>query len=128
MEKSARSKREYPDDVDSLVRIENLPVVAINQDGLFTFINKAFERAYGWQSDELLKMPVSVIIPPYLRDAHKIGFARFLMTEESTLLGQRLDLKILCKSGDIETSEHYIIGDKSDGTWRFAAIIKPVSK
>lgn len=115
----------YPETVDELVEITDMPVVVISQEGLFTFINTAFEEQYGWTSDDLLHKEVGKIMPPHLRDAHKIGLSRFLTTEKPVLLGTKLPLAALHKDGTIENAEHYIIGDKKDGQWRFAAIINP---
>lgn len=69
--------------------------------------------------------PVTRIMPPHMRDGHKVGFARFLATEQATLLGTPLPLSVLYKDGRVEDSVHFIVGDKVNGIWRFAAIIKP---
>lgn len=115
----------YPESVDELIKIVDRPVVVIGQEGLFTYINAAFGDKYGWTPDDLLHKEVGKIMPPHLRDAHKIGLSRFLTTEKPVLLGTRLPLAVLHKDGTIEDAEHYIIGDKKGGQWRFAAIINP---
>lgn len=103
-------------------------MVAINQEGIFTFINDAFVQAYGWTADDLLGQLVVVIMPKYMRDGHNVGFSRFLTTESSTILGKTLPLQILHKDGREVLADHYIVGDKKDDRWRFAAIIdKPKS-
>lgn len=111
----------------AVVSLNDVPVVAIDHNSMFTLVNKAFEHEYGWSEKELLGRSVTEIIPPYLRDAHQIGFSRFLTTEEATLLGKRLPLGILYKDGSIQDAEHYILGEKFKKRWRFAAIITPRS-
>lgn len=113
----------YPDTVDGLLALSNVPVVAIDRESLFTYINEAFTMAYGWSPDELIGKPVMKIMPKHMRSAHMVGFARFLTTETPTLLGKPLPLTICYKDGREEPAIHYILGDKSTGTWRFAAII-----
>jgi PAS domain S-box-containing protein len=116
-----------PQTYTEVIAIQELPVVAIDHNSLFTMVNKAFEHEYGWRESELLGKSVTEIIPPYLRDAHQIGFSRFLTTEEVTLLGKRLPLGILYKNGTVQDAEHYILGEKYKKQWRFAAIITPRS-
>lgn len=117
--------KDYPTTVDELLAVTTEPVVSINQEGLFVFINEAFEKQFGWSAKELLNKDVTQIMPPYMRDAHKVGISRFLTTEKTVLLGTKLPLAIQYKNGKVEDAEHFIIGDKKDGQWRFAAIINP---
>lgn len=116
-----------PKSYQEVIDVQDEPVVAIDQNSMFTLINEAFEREYGWSEAELLGKSVVEIIPPYLRDAHQIGFSRFITTEEVTLLGKRLPLGILYKNGTVQDAEHFILGEKCKGKWRFAAIINPSS-
>lgn len=108
-----------------LIKEEQLPIVAIDQNSFFIRINKQFEHEYGWSEAELLGKSITEIIPSYLRDAHQIGFSRFITTEQPTLLGKHLPLKILYKDGRVEDADHYIVGEKNNGTWQFAASIVP---
>lgn len=116
-----------PTSYADILKEQAVPAVAIDQNSLFTMANKAFEEAYGWSERELLGKSVTEIIPPFLRDAHQIGFSRFMTTEHATLLGQQLPLGILYKDGTVRDAEHLIVGEKKDGRWRFAATIIPKS-
>jgi PAS domain S-box-containing protein len=109
--------------VPELLALDNLPVVAIDQESIFTFINEAFTREYGWSSDDLIGKPVMKIMPPHMRNAHMVGFSRYLTTEKSELLGKPLALTVCYKDGREKIADHYILGEKLDGRWRFAAII-----
>lgn len=112
---------------DEVMSEKKLPAVAIDKNGLFIMVNRAFEAEFGWTSDDLLGESITTIIPRYLRDAHLIGISRFLVTENATLLGRPIPLKILCKDNEVREAEHYIVGKKDDNGWIFAATIKPVS-
>lgn len=109
--------------VDDLLKVTDLPIVAIDQASIFTFVNKAFTQEYGWTSDDLLGKPVAEIMPDYMRSAHNVGFSRFLATEKSELLNKNLALKVKYKDGSEELSNHFIVGSKKDGVWQFAAVI-----
>lgn len=113
-----------PSTVAEILELEDTPAVSINNHGVFTFINKAFTNVYGWTEDDLIDRPVTTIMPPEFRDAHIVGFSRFLATEEARIAGKPLPLAILFKDGHSEDAEHYILGEKKDGEWRFAATIQ----
>ena len=106
-----------------MLALTDVPVVAIDQESIFTFINDAFQEEYGWTSDDLIGKPVTEIMPVHLRNAHYIGFSRFLTTETSVLLGKPLPLSVLYKNGTEKLSDHFILGEKKDGRWHFGAII-----
>lgn len=96
----------------------------MDEEGRIFFINEAFEREYGWNRADVLGQPITVIIPPKMRDVHHIGFSRFLKTENATLLEKPLNLPVLCKDGRILDAEHFLCAEKTDGKWRFAATIR----
>jgi hypothetical protein len=88
-------------------------------------VNPFFEKTFGWSAKELVGKPVGMIMPAHMRNAHSVGFARFLTTETSVLLGKPLPLSVLFKNGRVEMADHYILGEKmADGRWQFAAIIQ----
>ena len=109
--------------LDDLLKVTDLPVVAIDQSSIFTFVNETFTKEYGWTSDDLLGKSVVEIMPSHMRSAHNVGFARFLTTEQSELLNKNLPLKVKYKDGREKLSNHFIVGSKKDGKWQFAAII-----
>lgn len=114
----------YPKTVDEMLALTDIPVVAIDQESNFTFVNKAFEAEYGWSLSYLLGKPVTVIMPEHMQGAHTVGFSRYLATEKSELLGTQLPLQVVYKDGRTEVADHYILSDKQpDGRWIFAAII-----
>ncbi len=109
--------------VADLLTITDLPIVAIDQSSIFTFLNDAFSKEYGWTSKDLLGKSVIEIMPDHMRSAHNVGFARFLTTEHSELLNKYLPLQVKYKDGTIKISDHFIVADKKNGKWHFAAII-----
>lgn len=109
--------------VADLMKITDLPVVAIDQSSIFTYINEAFTVEYGWTEDDLIGKSVIEIMPAHMRSAHNVGFARFLTTEHSELLNKHLPLKVRYKDGQEKVSDHFIVAHKSKGKWQFAALI-----
>lgn len=113
----------YPSNLSELMSLSNVPVVAIDQESIFTFINKCFTKEYGWTDEDLIGRPVTLIMPTHMQSAHNVGFSRFLTTESSQLLGKPLPLTVRYKDGTERVSDHFILGEKKDGRWQFAAII-----
>ncbi len=113
----------YPASVEEMLLLEDVPVVQINQEGIFIFINKAFTKEYGWTKDDLLGQSVTMIMPGHMKSAHNVGFSRFLTTETSNLLGKPLHLLMRYKDGRELISNHIIVGSKKDDVWTFSAII-----
>lgn len=56
------------------------PVILADEQGLVTAVNDAFASAYGWTAESLVGRSIANIIPEDLRDAHNLGFSRFLST------------------------------------------------
>lgn len=105
---------------------QTIPVIAINHKGIIFFVNGRFEEEYGWSEDDLYGNNVTTILPPHMRDAHNLGFSRFLSTETSRIMNEEISLPIYCKDGTVEDAIHFITAKKQDGEWNFAALIKPV--
>ncbi len=72
-------------------------VVAMDHEGCITEFNPAAERTFGHPRSDVLGRPLAdVIIPPSLRERHRAGFARYLATGDSIVLGRRLEMTALC--------------------------------
>jgi PAS domain S-box-containing protein len=75
-------------------------VVAIDDEGRITEFNPAAERTFGHRRADVVGRPIAeTIIPTGLRDRHRRGFARYLTTGVSTILGRRLQLTGLRADG-----------------------------
>jgi PAS domain S-box-containing protein len=106
------------------MRLETeLPVVITDQEGFITYINGAFNTVYGWNAEEIIGLPLEVIIPQSLHDSHRMSFSRFVMTEKAKVLNHPLLLKTVTKEGKEVESEHFITAEKQGDNWFFAAII-----
>lgn len=105
--------------------LTGVPVVVVDDRSVIVEVNADFERVFGWSREEAVGRSLNIIIPPALRDAHNMGFARFLSTGVTTLLGRELSLPAIDKSGREFPALHYIVGEKKEEGWTFAASIRP---
>jgi PAS domain S-box-containing protein len=110
--------------LDDLRRETEVPVVTVNDHGTITYVNERFEKVFGWSVSEIIGKPLTTIIPAMLRDAHHLGFSRFLTTGQPTLLNQPLTLKAVRKDGREFDAEHTITAEQRQGEWVFGATIK----
>lgn len=113
----------YPTTVDEILHVKTQPAIAADEQGLITYINEAFTQTYGWTKTDLLGKSLTEIMPPKFREAHHFGFSRFLATGVERVSGQPLPLAMLFKDGTVKDAEHFILADKPDNHWRFAATI-----
>ncbi len=103
-------------------------VVAIDQNGLITEFNPAAELAFGHRRNEVLGRRLSdVIIPPSLREKHREGFARYLATGESKVLGRRLEMTALRADGSEFPVELTITRIPQDGPLAFTGNIRDIT-
>ena len=104
----------------------NNPVIVADSEGVIMWVNKAFEQAFEWQSEDLSGKLLNAIMPAKFHDAHNLGLSRFIVSGQATLLDQPLDLEIVTKSGAILKARHTIIAELKDGEMRLAARIIPI--
>jgi PAS domain S-box-containing protein len=91
--------------------------------GIITYINDAFTDLYGWTSTDLYGKSLTTIMPNKFREAHQFGFSRFLVSGQRRIIGRAIPLEVTFKDGTTKLAEHFILTDKKDGSWRFAATI-----
>ena len=102
-----------------------VPVIVVDHEGTIMHINQMFEKTWGWPKEELIGQTLATIIPGNLKDAHNMGFSRFLLTGKPTILNQVLELVIVSADGKEVPAEHFIIAEKIDNKWVFGATIRP---
>lgn len=108
---------------DDFIADDAVPIVLANSEGVIVDINRLFEETFRWPAKMLVGKPLSLIIPADMRDAHNLGFSRYLLAGNPTLLDTPLNLKIQCGDGEILVAEHLIAALEKDGERVFAAKI-----
>ncbi len=76
-------------------------IVMMNHEGKILRWNAAAEHIFGYARDEAVGQEMaSLIIPPALRDTHRHGLARYLETGENAVVGKRLEITAVRRSGE----------------------------
>jgi PAS domain S-box-containing protein len=104
-------------------------VVAIDHEGRITEFNPAAELTFGHRRQDVLGMPLAdVIIPPSLREKHLTGFARYLATGESKILGRHIEMTALRADGSEFPVELTITRIPQDGPPAFTGYIRDITE
>lgn len=111
------------------LRNSGLPLIVADRQGTVREINQEFETVYGWKADSLVGESLSLILPTEHKMSHQLAFSRFqLPPQDSHILGHPLNLATRCSDGSEVVSEHFIIAEKCEDEWVFAATIKPLAQ
>ncbi|WP_017655545.1 PAS domain-containing protein [Fortiea contorta] len=104
----------------------DVPVIVADHKGIVVDINTHFVDVFGWTGEEIIGQPLTVILPPFFYDSHNLGFSRFSATGQATVLNHPLNLKAVTKDHQEIETEHFIIAEKHEGIWFFAATLRPL--
>lgn len=101
--------------------------VMMDKDGMITEWNKAAERIFGWNREEVIgKTVAEILIPKQYRIAHKDGLQRFLTTGIGPLFGKYIELTALTKDQDEIPVEISINTIKLNNEIIFSAFIRDI--
>jgi PAS domain S-box-containing protein len=68
-------------------------VIAIDHRGTVLEFNPAAERTFGYEADQVIGQDMAdLIVPPSLRERHRAGLARYLVTGDGPVLDQRVEI------------------------------------
>jgi two-component system, LuxR family, sensor kinase FixL len=103
-------------------------VVSVNRTGLITEWNNAAESLFGWPRKEALGRPMAeLIIPPALRAAHLSGFRRMTEGGPPKIIGQRVEMEALHRTGHTFPVELAVTMQTLKGEAYFTAFISDIS-
>ena len=92
------NKREL--ELRSVIENANDAYISIDATGAVTGWNRQAEATFGWRAEEALGQSLhDLIVPPELREAHRLGMLHYLATGESKVVDQRLELPALRRDG-----------------------------
>jgi len=103
-------------------------VVSIDESGAIILANPATKQIFGYNSEELIGKPLTVLMPGAMHELHQTGFKRYLATGQRHMNWQGTELTALRKNGEefpVEVSFGEVTRD-SDKT--FTGFLRDVSK
>jgi len=68
-------------------------IVSADANGRIVSWNLSAERIFGYEEREAVGRPLTILMPPHLRDAHRAGIARVASGDQSNLVGRVTELE-----------------------------------
>ena len=103
-------------------------LISINQHGVVVDYNKVAEQIFGWKYNEIYGKNLSdFIIPANKRKAHHAGMKDFLITKNSPVINQRLELTAQHKLGHTFPIEINIAPIETEQGISFTAFIRDIT-
>ena len=104
-------------------------IVTIDHRGHITEFNPAAERTFGFRRDAVVgKQLADVIIPAPLRESHRQGFARYIATGDSRVVGKRIELTAIRADGGEFPVEIAITRIPLDGPPFFTCYLRDITE
>jgi diguanylate cyclase (GGDEF)-like protein/PAS domain S-box-containing protein len=103
--------------------------IEMDQSGLITDWNIEAEHTFGWSRREAVGRNLAeLIIPPDLVQSHARGLAKFVTTGEGPVIGKRIELPAIHRSGKEFVVEITISAIKSADQCSFTAFLHDISE
>ncbi len=104
-------------------------VISISSEGRIVEFNAAAEKTFGYSAAEALGQPIAeTVIPPSLRPMHHAGFDRYFVTGEGPVLGQRIEIVGMRKSGEEFPIELAIVPMQYGSAVGFTAYLRDIGE
>jgi PAS domain S-box-containing protein len=104
-------------------------VIAIDHEGRITEFNPAAEEAFGYSREQVMgERMVDLLVPPALRDAHRAGFARYLRSGDTRVLGRRVEMLAMRADGSEFPVELAITRVPLPGKPVFTAYVRDIAE
>jgi PAS domain S-box-containing protein len=111
-----------------MVEMASDAVVCLDEKGAILLANAATARVFGYEPEELIGKPLTVLMPEYLRQLHEAGFRRYLATSQRHINWQGTELTGLRKNGREFPVEISFGEVAADGHRIFTGIVRDISE
>jgi PAS domain S-box-containing protein len=103
-------------------------VVTVDPEGFVVDFNRTAEEIFGYTREETLGQDMSnLIIPRHFRAAHQQGMKHLRETGEGPVLGQRLEIEGMHKSGRVFPIELAIVDVDMEGKHLYTGFIRDIT-
>jgi len=103
-------------------------IILMNQHGNITFWNRGAELIFGYTQNDVLKKPLTMIMPERFRALHENGLSRYLATGQHHVMGKVVEMEGQRKNGEIFPIEISITSWQSNGENIFSGIIRDITE
>src|ERR687890_495202 len=103
-------------------------IVTITPDGIVRWFNRGAERIFGYRAEEIIGLPVTLLMPERYRELCVAGLHRYLRTGEAHVVGGTTELVGLRKDGSEFPIEMSLGETYEDGERLFTGVIRDVTE
>lgn len=104
-------------------------ILMLDPDGRISFWNKAAERIFGYDSNEVIGQRMhELIMPVSQHEAHSAAFARFRHTGQGKAVNRVTRLQGRCKEGEIILIELSLSSIFLDDGWHAVGLVRDISE
>ena len=104
-------------------------IITMDAEGRVIGVNPAAERTFGYTADEMIGRELAeLIIPPYLREAHRRGVERYAATGEGRIAGHPVELPAMRADGSEFPVEIAITRPRLPGPPVFTGFLRDVTE
>ncbi|MCA9451870.1 MAG: PAS domain S-box protein, partial [Nitrospira sp.] len=75
-------------------------IIIADQSGTILFWNKGAKDIFGYDSEETVGRPLTMLMPDRYRQAHQAGLERYSTRGETRILGETVELSGLRRTGE----------------------------
>ena len=112
----------------AVAQSSNDAIVIGNQPGNILFWNTGAQTIFGYEADDVVGKPLTLLMPERYRTQHQEGMKRFSRTGETRILGKTVELHGLRKSGEEFPLELTLSAWKEGDELFFSGIIRDISQ
>jgi two-component system cell cycle sensor histidine kinase/response regulator CckA len=103
-------------------------IITIDEQSRILFVNPAAQKIFGYATEEMRGQEVTLLMPDYLRRAHKAALRRFVKTQQKHLKWENVELPGLHKSGHVIPLEVSFGEYVKDGKHIFTGIVRDITE
>ncbi len=112
----------------SVSQSANDAIITSDSDGNIIFWNNGAQKIFGYQSDEILGKPLTILMPQRYREAHIKGLDIMRTTGESPVIGKRVELEALRKDGSEFPTELSLSTWKTGEKTFYSGILRDITE
>ncbi|GAC1623337.1 MAG: hypothetical protein NVS4B5_15570 [Vulcanimicrobiaceae bacterium] len=118
-----------PEGFEAIVDSALEPFVSLDTDGRVIAWNAQAAETFGWSAAEAIGAAAAdLIVPPELRERHRLGMLRYRHTAKSNVVGKRVRMSALHKNGRRLSVELRVgLALRDDGSRLYHAFIRDVT-
>jgi len=115
--------------MNNMFDMVDVAILSADYEGIILDANSVLLEMFGYSYDELIGLPVHMLIPPHLREKHKKHLNDFVASNLQTLkMGQRSEVTGYKKDGTYFSAEASILKSNVDGKDLLVATLIDITK